>query len=150
MPSLNSVEIIGHMGTEPEMRYTPTGTPVTNFTVATNWKYIKDGIPKEAVEWHRVQVWGRQAELANQLLDKGSMVYVEGRIKTSKYVDKDGVTRSVVDIVARRFIAMSKKVITGNGYEPDDGDTGEDIGLGEVMVEIASEEKDKKNAVKAD
>jgi single-strand DNA-binding protein len=98
--SVNKVLIIGNLTADPEVRYTPGGQAVANFTVATNesWK-DKDGNKKEQAEFHRCVAWGRLAELCGEYLAKGRKVYVEGRLQTRSY-DKDGVTRYVTEIKA--------------------------------------------------
>ena len=102
MASVNKVIIIGNLGRDPEMRYLPSGDAVANIAVATSFK-SKDkntGEQKETTEWHRISFFGRLAEIVGQYLKKGSSVYVEGRLQTRKYVDKDGIERYATDIVA--------------------------------------------------
>ena len=101
MPSVNKAIIIGHLGADPEMNQTSSGQSVCNFRVATTSKWKdKDGAAQENTQWHRITAWGRQAELCHKYLDKGSAVYVEGRIQTRDYEDDKGVKRWVTDIVA--------------------------------------------------
>ena len=91
---LNKVMIIGRLGRDPEMRYTASGTPVANFPVATNRRWTDgDGNAQEETTWFRVSVFGRQAEVCNQYLEKGRTVLCEGDIRTSQYEDQQGVTR---------------------------------------------------------
>ena len=108
MASINKAIIIGNLGDDPELRYTENNTAVTTLSIATNerWK-DKDGQPQERTEWHRVVVFGRQAENCNQYLKKGRSVYIEGRIQTRKWEDKDGNTRYTTEIVAQtvQFLA---------------------------------------------
>lgn len=100
--SLNLVQIIGNLGRAPELRYTNGGTPVASLNVATTRHYkTSDGEPKEETEWHRVTVWGKQAQQCHEHLDKGRQVYVSGRLQTRSY-EKDGETRYSTDIVADR------------------------------------------------
>lgn len=101
--SLNKAQLIGHLGGDPEVKYTPSGQTVANFSVATNesWK-DKDGNKQERVEWHRIVVWGKTAENCGKYLSKGRQVYIEGRIQTRNYDDKDGVKRYITEIVADR------------------------------------------------
>ena len=92
--SMNKVLIIGNLGGDPEMRYMPSGDPVTSFSVATSWRYrTREGEQREETEWFRVNVWGRLAETTNQYLTKGSKVYVEGRLQSRSWQGQDGQTR---------------------------------------------------------
>lgn len=102
MASINKVILIGNLGADPEVRYTSEGTAVGNFNIATNerWK-DKSGQPQERTEWHRIVVWGRQAELAKEYLSKGRTVYLEGRLQTRKWEDKQGQTRYTTEVVAQ-------------------------------------------------
>jgi single-strand DNA-binding protein len=111
MASLNKVIIIGHLGRDPEMRYTPSGQPVANFSVATDESYKgKDGQKVEKSEWHRIVAWGKQAEFCGNYLAKGRLVYVEGKLETRKWTDKDtGVERYTTEIKADRVMGMDKR-----------------------------------------
>lgn len=97
---LNNAQIIGYLGKDPEVRYLPSGEAVANFSVATTekWKDKQTGERKEATEWHRINFFGRTAEVVGQYLKKGSLVYVSGKIKTRKYTDKDGIDRYATEI----------------------------------------------------
>ncbi len=98
---LNKVMIIGNLGRDPEMRFTPSGSPVTNFTVAVNRnRKGPDGNQIEETEWFRVVAWDKLAEISDKYLRKGNTVYVEGRLQSRKYTDKDGIERTTVEIVA--------------------------------------------------
>lgn len=100
MASLNKVTLIGHLGKDPETRYSPSGDAICNITVATSesWKDKQTGEKKEVTEWHRVVLFGRLAEVASQYLAKGSLIYVEGRLQTRKWQDKDGQDRYTTEI----------------------------------------------------
>ena len=102
MASINKVVLIGNLGRDPEVRYMPSGEQITNITVATTdrWRDKATGEQKEATEWHRVAFFGKLAEVAGQYLKKGSQVYIEGKLRTRKYTDKDGVDRYQTDIIA--------------------------------------------------
>ncbi len=101
MASVNKVILLGNLGRDPEVRYLPSGDPVANITIATSSRYKgKTGEMVEETEWHRVTFFGRLAEIASQYLKKGRPVYVEGRIKTRKYTDKDGIEKYATDIIA--------------------------------------------------
>ncbi len=102
MASVNKVILVGNLGRDPELRYTQGGQGVCNFTLATNeqWK-DRDGNPQERVEWHRIVVWGKVGENCAQYLQKGRSVYVEGRLQTREWEDKDGKKRQTTEIVAQ-------------------------------------------------
>jgi single-strand DNA-binding protein len=104
MASVNKVILIGNLGADPETRYLPSGDAITNIRIATTeaWK-DKGGEKQEHTEWHRIAFFGKQAEIAGQYLKKGSPVYVEGRIRTRKWQDKDGQDRYSTEIVADRM-----------------------------------------------
>lgn len=110
MGSLNKAQIIGRLGRDPEIRYTQGGQAVATFTVATDhrWKN-KDGAQQEKTEWHRIKAWGKLAELAGQYLAKGRQVYIEGRIETSEYTDKDGATKYSTEINAQEIQFLDSK-----------------------------------------
>ncbi len=100
MASVNKVILIGNLGKDPEIRYTPSGQAVATFSMATTRKWRdKEGNPQEQTDWHNIVVWGRQAENANQYLKKGSPVFIEGRIQTRNYDDKEGQKRWITEIV---------------------------------------------------
>jgi single-strand DNA-binding protein len=102
MASVNKVILVGNLGADPETRYMPSGDAIANIRLATtdSWKDKATGEKKEATEWHRVAFFGKLAEIAGQYLRKGSQVYIEGRIRTRKWQDKDGQDRYTTEIVA--------------------------------------------------
>lgn len=105
---LNKVQIIGNLGADPEMRYTPSGAAVTNFRVAVSRRVRgQDGNFNEETEWFRIVAWERLAETCNEYLRKGTRVYVEGRLQSRKYTDKDGIERTSVEIVANEMLMLS-------------------------------------------
>lgn len=120
--SINKVILIGRLGKDPETRYTPTGTAVCNFSIATseNWT-DKNGNKQERTEWHKIVVWGKLGELCSQYLAKGRQAYVEGKIQTRSWDDKDGVKRYITEIIAEkvRFLDSGKRKedINGETYE---------------------------------
>jgi len=125
MASLNRIIIIGNLGKDPEMRYTPSGSPVTTFSVATSRRFTSaSGEPKEETEWFNVVVWQKQAEMCNQYLTKGRQVYVEGRLQTRNWEGKDGQMRFSVEIVASRVLFLGKAggaTLPSSGeFEPED------------------------------
>lgn len=99
--SVNKVILIGRLGADPEIRYTPQGTAVANFNVATNEVWTdKNGEKQERTEWHRIVVWDKLAETCSQYLNKGKQIFVEGRIQTRQWEDKEGVKRYTTEIIA--------------------------------------------------
>ena len=118
MASLNKVILIGHLGADPEMRSLPDGTPVASLRVATTetWKDKTSGERREATEWHRVVFFGRVAEVAAQYLRKGSQVYVEGRLQTRKWQDKEGQDRYTTEIRGDEMKMLGRR--EGGGDAP--------------------------------
>jgi len=101
--NLNKVFIIGRLTADPQLRTTPSGTEVATFGVATNRNWTdKNGEKKESAEFHNIVVWGKQASIVNQFLNKGSMIFIEGRLQTRTWEGKDGQTRRTTEIVAER------------------------------------------------
>jgi len=110
MATLNKVQIIGRLGKDPELKYTQAGQAVTNFSVATDESYTsREGARVEGVEWHRVNVWDRVAENCANFLRKGSLVYVEGSLKTRQWQDQQGQTRYSTEIRAQRVQFLDPK-----------------------------------------
>jgi single-strand DNA-binding protein len=139
MAGINKVIIIGRLGNDPEVRYTPSGAAVAKFSVATSeeWKDKNTGEKKERTEWHRITAWGKLGEICGEYLAKGRQVYVEGRLQTSSYDDKDGVKRYSTEIVASdvQFLGSkesgggrsgggtpSREPLGGQGPPPSDDD----------------------------
>jgi single-strand DNA-binding protein len=122
MASVNKVIIVGNLGRDPEIRYMPSGDAIANIAVATSFK-SKDrntGEQKELTEWHRISFFGRLAEIVGQYLKKGSSVYVEGRLQTRKYTDKDGIERYATDIVAENMQMLGGRQGMGGDAGMDD------------------------------
>ena len=114
---LNKVMIIGRLGREPEMRYTPNGRPVTAFSVAVNRAWVAgDGDKREETEWFNVVAWGNLAEICKQHLHKGQMVYIEGRLQSRGWEDQDGKKHYRTEIVANEMIMLSDR--REGGEEP--------------------------------
>ena len=125
MASVNKVIIVGNLGRDPEIRYMPSGDAIANIAVATSYR-SKDrntGEQKELTEWHRISFFGRLAEIVGQYLKKGSSVYVEGRLQTRKYTDKDGIERYATDIIAENMQMLGGRQGMG----------GNDMGMGGGM-----------------
>jgi single-strand DNA-binding protein len=114
---INKVIIVGNLGQDPETRYMPSGSAVTNFTVATNesWKDKQTGEQKDRTEWHRVAMFNRLAEIAAEYLRKGSQVYIEGKLRTRKWQDKDGQDRYTTEIIADEMQMLGGRGGAGGG-----------------------------------
>ena len=117
MASVNKVIIVGNLGKDPEVRYMPSGSAICNITVATSrqWKDKTSGDKQEETEWHRITFFDRMAEIAGEYLKKGRPVYVEGRLKTRKYTDKDGVEKYSTDIIATDMQLLGSRDGGGGG-----------------------------------
>lgn len=128
MASVNKVILVGNLGRDPETRYMPDGGAITNISIATTsqWK-DKNGEKQEATEWHRVSFFGRLAEIAGEYLKKGSQVYVEGRIRTRKWQDKDGSDKYSTEIVAEEMKMLGSRQGMGGG-DGGGGDYGRSSG----------------------
>ncbi len=128
MASINKVILIGNLGRDPEVRYTPNGSAICNISVATtrNWKDKTSGDKVEETEWHRVVFYDRLAEIAGEYLKKGRPVYVEGRLKTRKWQDKDGKDVYTTEVIADNMQLLGGREGMGGGDSGDDhGDRGE-------------------------
>ncbi len=135
MASLNKVMLIGNLGSEPEMRFTPSGNPVTSFRVATNHVFNSpEGERKEETEWFTIVTWGRLAEQCNQFLGKGRLVYAEGRLRTRTWESQDGQKHYRTEVIANRVTFLDKQAAAAlpeeKAEEPPASDWGpEDIPL---------------------
>ena len=120
MASVNKVILIGNLGRDPEIRYMPSGDALATLSVATtdSWK-DKSGEKQEKTEWHRVSMFGRLAEIAGEYLKKGSQVYIEGRIQTRKYTDKDGQEKYSTEIVANEMKMLGGRNTAGGTADMD-------------------------------
>ncbi len=134
---LNKVQIIGYLGRDPEMRFTQSGTPVTNMRVAVSnsWQG-RDGEQRERTEWFTVVAWGRLAEIANEYLATGRQVYIEGRLETREWQDREGNDRTTTELVARELLMLggrdnedSQQIQPENDERPvnDDEITADDL-----------------------
>ncbi len=120
MSSLNKILLIGNLGKDPEIRYTPEGTPVANFSLATseNWT-DKSGTRQEHTEWHTIVAWNRLADLSKKYLSKGRQVYIEGRIRTRDWNDRDGNKRRSTEVIATQIVLLgSRSQGTDAGAQP--------------------------------
>ncbi|MDL1957218.1 MAG: single-stranded DNA-binding protein [Candidatus Desulfofervidus auxilii] len=120
MAGVNKVILIGHLGADPELRYTPSGKPVANFRVATTERWVnKQGEKKEITEWHRVVAWGKLGEFCGQYLAKGKQVYIEGRLRSRSWEDKDGRKQRTIEIVAQKLQLLGKPETTPTPVEEE-------------------------------
>jgi single-strand DNA-binding protein len=131
MASVNKVILIGNLGRDPETRYTTGGDAVTNLRIATTetWK-DKSGEKQEKTEWHTVVLFGRQAEIAAEYLKKGRSVYIEGRLQTRKYTDKEGVEKYSTEVVGDRMQLLGSREGGGGGGGSGDADFASGSGSG--------------------
>jgi single-strand DNA-binding protein len=125
MASLNRVMLIGNLGSDPEMRFTPNGNPVTSFRMATSRSFLdSEGERRQETEWFTVVVWGKQAESCNQFISKGKQVYVEGRLRTRSWEGQDGQKRFRTEVVANRVIFLDRRALAAlpeeGELEPED------------------------------
>ena len=111
MGSVNKAILVGNLGRDPEVRYTASGTAVANFTLATTdrWNDAQSGEKKERTEWHRIVVWGKQAEIAGEYLRKGRQVYVEGSLQTREWTDREGNKRYTTEVKCQRFQMLGSR-----------------------------------------
>ncbi|HWU98237.1 MAG TPA: single-stranded DNA-binding protein [Oxalicibacterium sp.] len=126
MASVNKVIIVGNLGRDPETRYMPNGEAVTNIAVATteSWKDKNSGDKKEVTEWHRITFYRKLAEIAGQYLKKGSSVYIEGRLQTRKWTDKENIERYTTEIIADTMQMLGGRPGAGGGSASMDDDYG--------------------------
>ena len=125
MAGVNKAILVGNLGRDPELRTTPNGQSVVNFTLATSETWTdKSGERVERTEWHRIVVWGKTAEMCNQYLSKGRTVYVEGRIQTREWEDKDGNKRYTTEINANTVNFIGPRTSGGGGGDSGEGSSG--------------------------
>lgn len=117
--SVNKVILVGNLGKDPELRYTPSGVAVATFSIATSESWTdKDGVKQEKTEWHRIVAWRKLAEICGQYLTKGKKVYIEGSLQTRSWDDKDGSKHYTTEIVAKDMIMLSGGSGDRSGYNP--------------------------------
>lgn len=143
--NVNKVILIGNLTRDPDVRYTPQGTAVANFTVATNRSWMVDGVQKDAVDFHSAVAWNKLAEVAGQILSKGTMVYVEGRLQTRNWTDEGGIKKYKTEINVEELIVLRNprdkdSNVSDNDsqeYESDSSASNEeDINLDELLNDI--------------
>ena len=124
---LNKVQIIGHLGKEPEMRYTPSGKPVTTFSVAVSRSWNSaDGERHSETEWFNVVAWGNLAEICKKYLTKGQQVYIEGRLQTRRWDDKEGVKHTSIEVVANEMMMLGDRKDQSNSQSSTETTAPED------------------------
>src|SRR5438132_3588937 len=121
MGSVNKVILVGNLGRDAELRYTPGGSAIAKFSLATTEKWTdKSGGPQERTEWHNIDLWGKQAETLSEYLTKGKQVYVEGRLQSDEYTDKEGIKRKTVRVRCDRVVLLGgggRGAMTDRGVE---------------------------------
>ena len=144
--SLNKVTLIGNLTRDPELRYTPQGTAVCSFGLATNRQWSTEtGEKKEDVEFHRVVAWNKLAEICSQLLAKGRKVYIEGRLQTRNWTTDDNQKRSITEVIANEMILLDSKGQSGGDFDLPDDNFGPEP---ETEVESKSTSKKSKTSKK--
>lgn len=141
--SWNRVELIGNLTRDPELRYTPNGAAVCTFGMATNRTYVTEGEKKEEVDFHRLVAWNKLAELCNQLLKKGTKVFISGRLQTRSWEGQDGIQRQTTEIVIEDMIILSPKMTSGP-HLAEDVPTRTEEPVAEQTTKETSEKKDEK------
>ena len=128
--SVNKIVLVGHLGADPESRFTPSGVAVSTFNMATNesWKN-KEGEYEDRTEWHRIVLYGKAAETASEYMKKGQLAYVEGRIRTRSWEDKDGMTRYTTEVLGDRFTMLGRKSENKSTAPAETGGSGNDDDL---------------------
>ena len=131
MAGVNKVILVGHLGADPEVRFTGTGTAVANFNLATTEKFVaKGGEKQEKTEWHKIVAWGRLAEVCQKYLTKGKQIYVEGKLQTRQWEDKTGNTRYTTEVIVLSLVMLGKmgetSAVPDKGSVPAAPDQGDD------------------------
>jgi single-strand DNA-binding protein len=141
MAGVNKAILVGRLGGDPELRYTNTGTAVANFSVATSTNWVnKEGQREERTEWHRVVAFGRLAEISGEYLNKGKQVYIEGRLQTRSWEDKDGNRRKTTEIVAQQLQMLGAPSGERAPAEEEIQTGGEEIQTGGEEIQTGEEE----------
>ncbi len=138
---VNKVILVGFLGRDAELRHTPSGASVATLSLATSEVWTgKDGSRQERTEWHRIQLWGKQADALAEYLVKGKQLFCEGRIQTHKWKDKEGVERHTTEVRADRIVLLGSKGIGERALHRDDHVRDEAIGHGEPSIPIGDDE----------
>ena len=124
--SVNKVVLVGHLGGDPETRFTPSGTAVANFNLATNqtWRDA-NGELQDKTEWHRCVMFGKSAEMSGELLKKGQLCYLEGKLQTRNWGDKDGIKRYTTEVICDIFTMLGRRIDNQNGHEQNQNEQGQ-------------------------
>ena len=124
--SVNKVVLVGHLGGDPETRFTPSGTAVANFNLATNqtWRDA-NGELQDKTEWHRCVMFGKSAEMSGELLKKGQLCYLEGKLQTRNWEDKDGVKRYTTEVICDIFTMLGRRIDNQNGKGQNQNEQGQ-------------------------
>ena len=124
--SVNKVVLVGHLGGDPETRFTPSGTAVANFNLATNqtWRDA-NGELQDKTEWHRCVMFGKSAEMSGELLKKGQLCYLEGKLQTRNWEDKDGVKRYTTEVICDIFTMLGRRIDNQYGQEQNQNEQGQ-------------------------
>ena len=124
--SVNKVVLVGHLGGDPETRFTPSGTAVANFNLASNqtWR-DSNGELQDKTEWHRCVMFGKSAEMSGELLKKGQLCYLEGKLQTRNWEDKDGVKRYTTEVICDIFTMLGRRIDNQNGQEQNQNEQGQ-------------------------
>lgn len=131
---LNKIMLIGHLGKDPEMNYTPSGTAVTKFSLAVSrsYKVPATGEKRDETEWFNIVAWNKLAETCSAYLHKGSKIYIEGRLTQRKYTDREGVQRVAIDVIANEMEMLTPKSAQGGSDFLAGGNTTDDDPLGDI------------------
>lgn len=141
--SVNKVILVGRLGGNPDIRYTPSGSAVANFSVATNESWNdKNGQKQERTEWHRIVVWGKLAQLCGEYLSKGRQVYLEGRLQTRQWQDKDGQTKYTTEVIANTIQFLGSAAGASAGSSMSSGNSEMPGGGAPRMEESSFTEED--------
>lgn len=144
--SWNKAELIGNLTRDPELRYTPSGTAVCSFSIATNRSYISEGERKEEVDFHRIVAWGKLAELCSQLLKKGNRAFVSGRIQNRSWEGQDGVSRQTTEIVIDDMLVLTSR---NGSYEQTEAKNGDQSQPQASITSSSSNKSDSPSKTKA-
>jgi len=122
MASVNKVILVGNLGADPEVRHTPSGRAVANFSLATTEQWSnKDGGREEKTEWHRIVAWGRLGEICGEYLNKGKQVFIEGRLQTRSWEDRDGNKKYTTEVIAQNMQMLGSPRRDSRSQSPDEG-----------------------------
>jgi single-strand DNA-binding protein len=136
MPGVNKVILVGNLGSDPELRYTPSGVAVANFSIATSDRWTdKEGKPQEKTEWHKIVAWRKLAEIAGEYLKKGKQVYIEGKLQTRSWEDQEGAKRYITEIVADNIQMLGRR----GGEESSSGGS-QDFGTADFPADNKKDE----------